>query len=242
MTDQGKSMHISQLTIMLPSMATLASLFMGVSAIVVLSDQRFLFAAILILMGSLLDVLDGQLAHRLNASTNMGKQLDSLADMVTFGVAPTILIYNLMLNVGVNEVVAVLASVMFALAGALRLARFNTQLSDRSAFFTGMPIPVASIFIITGSFWQHWTLNIWWIAIVAIVSLLMVSNIPYPKSKHILELPLLLWVLVLGLSLVSLELAGWRGVPFSVLMLYTICGPIYARATQKRWRFRRGSR
>ena len=145
MTDQGKSMRIAQLTTILPSMATLGSLFLGVSAIVVLSDQRFLLAAILILAGSLLDMLDGQLAHRLNASTNMGKQLDSLADMVTFGVAPTILIYNLMLNVGVNEIVAVLAAVMFALAGALRLARFNTQLSDRSAFFTGMPIPLASI-------------------------------------------------------------------------------------------------
>ena len=228
MTDQGKLTRGHSLKPMLPSLATLGSLFLGVMAILFAGGQHFLTAAMLILAGTLLDAVDGQIAHRLNVTSNLGKQLDSLADMVTFGVAPTILLYYLMINMGVPPIVAVVASAVFALAGALRLARFNTQPSDRSAFFTGMPIPLASIFLIAGSFWQQWALNYWWVGIVVAVSLLMVSTVPYPKLQHLLALPWWMWLLAAGVCLAAGAAVSWRSVPFVFLLLYVVGGPLYA--------------
>ena len=225
-----------QLTLILPSVATISSLVCGVLAIMVLSDGNFLLAAILIMLGSVLDVLDGQLATRLDAISDIGKELDSLADVVTFGVAPTLLIYHLLLIVGVDRPIAILSSLAFVMAGALRLARFNTMPSDRNAYFKGMPIPMASALLITASFWQHWVMNIWWTAAVITISYLMVSNFPYPKSKHILELPPIIWLAISLFTLACWQLASWQAVPFSLFFLYALSGPglfIY-KANQRR--------
>ncbi len=212
----------------LPNTATLASLVLGISAIIVLADRYFITATIFILVASVLDVLDGQLAQRLNAESAIGAQLDSLADMVTFGVAPTLLIYYLMVDVGVNPYVALSGSILFALAGAIRLARYNVLGADRSAYFSGMPIPLGCALVITGSFWQHWTLDIWWMIIVAIVSYLMISPIPYPKVYHLHLAPPSAWLITTAFVLVSWRLQGWQVIPFTLLVLYTILGPIYA--------------
>lgn len=214
-----------RVTTILPSTATIGSLMLGVLAIMVLSDDKFLLAALLITLGSILDVLDGQLAARLGAISDIGKELDSLADMVTFGVAPTILLYHLLLIVGVATHIAILASLMFVLAGAYRLARFNTLPSDRQAYFKGMPIPMACILLISGSFWQHWIINVWWTAVIATVSYLMVSTFPYPKSKHLLAYSPLVWVGVATAALACWLLAGWEAIPFGLLLLYTLSGP-----------------
>lgn len=192
----------------------------------VLADGNFLMAAILIMLGSILDVLDGQLAIRLNAVSDIGKELDSLADVITFGVAPTMLIYHLLLIVGVDRHVAILSSLAFVMAGALRLARFNTIVSDRNAYFKGMPIPMGSALLITASFWQHWVINIWWTIAVITVSYLMVSNFPYPKSKHVLALPLKAWIALSVYTLLFWTFAGWQAAPFGVILLYALVGPI----------------
>ena len=215
-----------QLTLILPSAATISSLIFGVLAIMVLADGNFLLAAILITLGSILDVLDGQLAARLDAISDIGKELDSLADMITFGVAPTILIYNLILMLGVDKYIAILSSLTFVLAGAYRLARFNTAPPDRNAFFKGMPIPMASILLITASFWQHWIINIWWTVAVVTVSYLMVSPFPYPKSTRVLALPPLFWAAVGLYMIASWLVSGWQAVPFSIFLLYALSGPI----------------
>ncbi|GIV80191.1 CDP-diacylglycerol--serine O-phosphatidyltransferase [Litorilinea aerophila] len=237
MTDQEKLSSPHPLHLLLPSTATLGSLFLGIAAITVLADQRFVLGALFILAGSVLDAVDGQLAHRLNATTDIGKQLDSLADMVTFGVAPTILIYYLMLGVGVHPTTAIFASVIFALAGACRLARYNTQPTCRSAFFTGMPIPVASMLLIAGSFWQHWTLNLWWTVVVAVVSFLMVSPFPYPKLKHVATAPIPWLAVPLLAAIWAWIWGGWQVVPFTLLSLYAVMGPLYGlqqRAERRR--------
>ena len=214
-----------QLVIMIPSVATISSLICGVLAIMVLADNNFLLAALLILLGSILDVLDGQLAARLDAISDIGKELDSLADMVTCGVAPTILIYHLLLIVGVDTFVAMSTSLAFVVAGAYRLARFNTMPSDRGGFFRGLPIPMASVLLITASFWQHWVVNIWWTVAVVSVSYLMISPFPYPKSTRVLNLPPLVWA---GLAIIAVTcwlVAGWQAVPFSLFLLYALTGP-----------------
>lgn len=217
-----------KLCYVIPNAATMSSLVLGIAAIMLLDEQHFVMAALFILIGAILDVMDGQLAARLNAMTDIGKQLDSLADMITFGVAPTMLVYHLMLMVGVLEPIAVASSLTFAMAGAFRLARFNTLPSNRAAYFIGMPIPLASLILITGSFWRHWTLNIWWAAIVIVVSYLMVSPFPYPKLKHVTAIPRLLWFLLLIFALAGWLWGGWQLVPFSLLVVYAISGPLFA--------------
>jgi CDP-diacylglycerol---serine O-phosphatidyltransferase len=192
----------------------------------VLSQEEFLLAALFITLGSILDVLDGQLAMRLGATSDIGKELDSLADVITFGVAPTIFLYHLLLVVGVAVPIALLASLAFVSAGAFRLARFNTMPSDRGAYFKGMPIPMAGVLLITGSFWQHWIINIWWTAIIVTVSYLMISPFPYPKSKHILDAPPLVWAGVVVLAGFWGIVAGWEVVPFVVFLLYALSGPL----------------
>ncbi len=217
-----------QLTVIMPSAATISSLIFGTLAIMVLADDNFTLAAILITLGSILDVLDGQLAIRLDAVSDIGKELDSLADMVTFGVAPTILIYNLLLIVGVDQYVAGLSSLAFVLAGAYRLARFNTLPSDRHAYFKGMPVPMASILLITASFWQHWVINIWWTVAVVTVSYLMISPFPYPKSTRVLVLPPLFWGGMGVSTVICWVVAGWQAVPFSLFLLYALRVPALA--------------
>ncbi len=214
-----------RISVILPSTATIGSLMLGVLAIMVLNDDKFLLAAMLITLGSILDVLDGQLAVRLDVVSDIGKELDSLADMVTFGVAPTILLYHLLLIVSVAPHIAILTSLVFVLAGAYRLARFNTLPSDRQTYFKGMPIPMACILLITGSFWQHWVINIWWTIVIVMVSYLMVSIFPYPKSKHLLACPRLVWVGLIGVVLVCWLVAGWEAIPFGLLVLYALSGP-----------------
>lgn len=221
----------------IPSIATITSLMCGVVAIMVLADGNFLLAAILIMLGSILDVLDGQLAVRLDAVSDIGKELDSLADVVTFGVAPTLLIYHLLLMVGVDRHIAVLSSLAFVMAGALRLARFNTITSDRNAFFKGMPIPMGSALLVTASFWQHWVINIWWTIAVITVSYLMVSNFAYPKSKHVLALPIKAWFALGVYILLCWFISGWQVVPFAVVLLYALVGPIIS-FQRSRWRQR----
>ncbi len=228
-----------QLTLIIPSTATFGSLMLGVLAIMVLADNNFLIAAILITLGSILDVLDGQLAVRLDAVSDIGKELDSLADVVTFGVAPTILIYHLLLIVGVDRPIAAITSLAFVVAGAFRLARFNTTPSNRSAFFKGMPIPMASVLLITASFWQHWVVNIWWTVAVITVSYLMISPFPYPKSKHVLALPPVAWAGMAIIMMTCWLAAGWQAVPFGIFLLYALSGPALSVFTVTRQRLSR---
>jgi CDP-diacylglycerol--serine O-phosphatidyltransferase len=221
---------------MLPSIATGSSLMMGVLAIIVVSENNFLLAALLITLGSILDVLDGQLAVRFNAVSEIGKQLDSLADVVTFGVAPTIMLYHLLLVVGVAMPIAILSSLSFVLAGAYRLARFNTLPANRLSYFKGMPIPMACVLLITASFWQHWVINIWWAVVILTVSYLMVSNFPYPKITHLTSCPPFLWVGLFMAVIACWLIGGWQAVPFGIMLIYAVSGPalLIYRATRLR--------
>jgi len=97
-------------------------------------------AAILILLGAVIDFFDGNLARKLKVTSDMGKQLDSFADIITFGVAPVVLINHIYAQ-HLSSGLIWLASMVFMVAGAYRLARFNT--ADFTNHFLGLPIPVA---------------------------------------------------------------------------------------------------
>ncbi len=168
----------------LPNLFTTANLLCGFFSIVYSTKQEFIIASWFIVASTLADALDGVVARLTNTSSKFGVELDSLADLVSFGVAPALLVYQIQLFF--LETWGVLISSLLLIGGALRLARFNTQLVGfDKEYFAGLPIPssaitVASFIIlysqngIIPSPYHQLT-----IPLVIILSLLMVSRIKY---------------------------------------------------------------
>lgn len=131
---------------LLPSMLTLGNLFCGFYALMAVYSDEYLAAAVAILLAEVLDYLDGAVARITGASSEIGIQLDSLADLVSFGVAPGMLAYVFALKP--FGWIGGLAAFAFAACGAFRLARFNVQthVLDKR-FFVGLPIPAAGAVI-----------------------------------------------------------------------------------------------
>ena len=155
---------------LLPNLITSASLFFGLLAIKYSIDgrisgnmQEFVFAAYAILAAGLCDGLDGSVARLTHTQSSFGVQLDSLCDLVSFGIAPAIVIYNYALNDFYR--LGFCVAFIFAACGALRLARFNVQsaMGKTSGNFTGIPIPMAAaplaVFIIAQNELATWNLN-----------------------------------------------------------------------------------
>ncbi len=124
----------------IPGICTAANLLLGVSAIASMLNSSYKQSVILIVLAAVLDRFDGFLARRCNAVSSFGKEFDSLADLVSFGVAPATLLYITALNYNLNTP-GLVCSGLFTLCGALRLARFN--ISENTTYFTGIPITFA---------------------------------------------------------------------------------------------------
>lgn len=127
----------------LPSLFTVASLFCGFYAIIRAVQGSYKVAALLILVASVLDAVDGQVARLTRTSTDFGVQFDSLADVVSFGVAPAVLIHSW----GLSSLgrIGWLATFLYVACGAARLARFNLRRHTDRRYFVGLPIPAAAI-------------------------------------------------------------------------------------------------
>jgi CDP-diacylglycerol--serine O-phosphatidyltransferase len=172
----------------LPNLITSLSIFFGVLSIISSSKSEFIFASWLIVVSMVLDGLDGRAARLTNSSSKFGAELDSLADIVSFGVAPAMLLYFF---VGVEyDKFGILVSAIFVVFGAIRLARFNvTTISEPSAFI-GIPIPAAAIFITSWvlllSKYELKNMGSLPLLISAIlIGIFMVSNIRYPSFKKV---------------------------------------------------------
>ena len=188
---------------MLPNLVTLASIFCGFNAILVVSldnpsGSDFYRAAILLMFAMLFDLLDGRIARMTRTQSAFGLQLDSLADIVSFGVAPSLLVYKWVLYR--YPVAGLFVGFMFTACGAIRLARFNV-LSSGSAgspvkpgkYTVGLPIPPASGILISlllanhavGGALSHerYTLAIFGVTIG--LSLLMVSSFRFRSFKDL---------------------------------------------------------
>lgn len=182
---------------LLPNLLTTAALFSGFYAIVAAMNGRFELAGIAVAVAMVLDNLDGRIARMTNTSSDFGAEYDSLADMVSFGVAPALIMYEWALS-GMAEFGWVpaklgwLAAFMYTAAAALRLARFNTQVGKADKrFFQGMPSPVAAA-IMVGLVWVGHDLEfngqrLAWVAFLITVSTggLMVSNVLYYSFKEL---------------------------------------------------------
>lgn len=175
---------------LLPNTLTLCGMFCGFFAILSAINGNFVYAAWAIILANIFDGLDGWIARLTNTSTRFGIELDSLSDLVAFGVAPSILIYkwSLIPFGRVGWAVAFL----FVACGALRLARFNVQTgTSASKAFKGMPIPAAATVIasIVIFYYEFNTeipdKNIIFPIITTILSLLMVSTLRFHGIKEI---------------------------------------------------------
>jgi CDP-diacylglycerol--serine O-phosphatidyltransferase len=177
--------------IAVPSFFTLMNLFSGFLAIISISDGEFVRAAWLIALAGLFDVFDGLMARLADATSDFGIELDSISDMVSFGVAPGFLMYTWALHE--LGFLGIMVSALPPLCGAVRLARFNVnaRLQPTKDFFIGLPIPAQAI--ILGAFFLTFRdsleffsflengVNSALIPIIVVISFLMVSTLPFDK-------------------------------------------------------------
>ncbi|CAF3174612.1 unnamed protein product [Rotaria socialis] len=124
-----------------PNGLTLANLTCGLFSLIMAMNGHYRFSALFIIFAGLFDYFDGRLARMLHVSSDIGAQLDSLADIVSFGVAPAILAHS----IKPWSFFMIIAFISFPLAGAWRLARFNVH--PTHDYFIGLPIPVAGIIV-----------------------------------------------------------------------------------------------
>jgi CDP-diacylglycerol---serine O-phosphatidyltransferase len=175
---------------LLPNLFTTAALFAGFYSIVAAMNANFESAAIAIFVAMILDGMDGRIARLTNTQSDFGVQYDSLSDMVCFGLAPALVIYQWSLfYVGK---LGWLAAFIYAAATALRLARFNTQVASADKqYFQGLPSPSAAA-LIAGLIWWAESLAISdggalvfiSFPITVVAGILMVSNIRYHSFKQ----------------------------------------------------------
>ncbi len=164
----------------IPNILTFGNLIFGLLSLLTTFHGNYKLSVIFILLAGLMDRYDGQVARLLQVSSELGKQLDSLADLVSFGVAPSMLIFNLydFISLGYIGYVCFLT---FPVAGAYRLARYNSSKFDN--VYTGIPITLAGMLV---SLYALLTLNSphnfpLTIAIIFILSYLMVSKFQIKK-------------------------------------------------------------
>lgn len=176
-----------KLAFFLPNTFTALNIACGYAAIMFSIQQEFYKACMLILLGAVFDSVDGRVARMTGTQSSFGEQFDSLSDLISFGIAPSIIFYNkFLLESGrLGMVVAFL----FLLCGALRLARFNANIDKvKSDYFQGLPIPgaaagVIGFILISAEFPEYLYNRYLAIPYILIYSFLMISNIPFPSFK-----------------------------------------------------------
>ncbi len=232
----------------LPNLLTVANLFCGCIAITfILSAQNFTTAfnvgeyievpaieqpywgSVFIFLAAVCDMLDGFAARALKIFSPMGKDLDSLADIVSFGVAPSMILFKMLWGAHMVQpdamdvsMLAMSPAFLIAVFGALRLAKFNITSDQQTAFFSGMPIPAVGLFVATfplilwqnpldlgNQFYKPWLLY----AVIAVLCWLMVSKIRFfkfmPSSWKIAEMwPQLVILIVAAATIPYLQAAA----------------------------------
>ena len=217
---------------LLPNLLTTGALFAGFYAIVAAINGRYEPAAISIFIAMVLDGMDGRIARMTNTQSDFGAEYDSLADMVSFGLAPALVAYEWIL-VDLGKI-GWLGAFVFTSAAALRLARFNTQarVADKK-FFQGLPSPAAAA-VVAGLIWfmesysmkSHIATMPFLFVVTIALALLMVSNVRYYSFKELDlrgRVPFVaLLAIVLGFVLISLDPAAILALCFTG---YAASGP-----------------
>ncbi|OFC69582.1 CDP-diacylglycerol--serine O-phosphatidyltransferase [Alteromonas confluentis] len=217
---------------LLPNLLTTAGLFSGFYAIVASMNGSFEAAAVAVFVAMIFDGLDGRAARMTNTQSAFGAEYDSMADMVSFGIAPALVAYNW----GLSELgkFGWLAAFIYVAGAALRLARFNTQvgIADKR-FFQGLASPAAAA-VVSGLVWvgvEYGANGDDYGVIVALVTgaagLLMVSNFKYNSFKEVNWNGKVPFVALLIIMLIFVVVATEPAlVLFLVFALYALAGPI----------------
>lgn len=219
---------------------TSLNIFCGFLSLVFASQDNFMLAAIFIMAAAIFDALDGIVARLLNTSSKFGVELDSLSDVVSFGAAPSFLIYKAFAFQFGN--IGILISSLLLIFGALRLARFNITIQDLNtkSDFTGLPIPLSAITIslLIFSFYKDGKIiepiNYFIFPLVLLLSFLMVSKIRYNalpklKDKSIKQKLIYILVLLVGIILTILSKGYIAFFIFLGVILFGIVRAIYKK-------------
>lgn len=218
---------------LLPSLLTTGNLFAGLYAIIAVMNANYMFAAIALLIALVFDVLDGKIARLTNTTSRFGLEYDSLVDVVSFGVAPGVLIYSWALSArGMFGSAVVFA---FVACAALRLARFNAQSnSGDNRFFTGLPVPAAAGVIATLVIFDHHILRLGRevkplliLIMTLVLAFLMVSAIRYRSFKDFdFRKGRQFNYLVMAVLVVMLVAAAPQLTLFVLFVGYAVSGPL----------------
>jgi CDP-diacylglycerol--serine O-phosphatidyltransferase len=215
---------------LLPNAFTTAALFCGFYAIVMAMNEKFDQAAISIFAAMVLDAIDGRVARLTNTQSEFGAQYDSLSDMVSFGVAPALVIYEWSLR-GMGKL-GMLTAFVYCAGAALRLARFNTNIAvvDKR-YFQGLPSPAAAA-MVAGLVWlmddlRYAGADLRWLAwsVTLYAGLTMVTNVPFYSFKDVnfrKSVPfIVIFLIALAFAAVSSDPPKWL---FGVFVAYGLSG------------------
>lgn len=232
-----KNLRLKGTVYILPNLFTAANLALGIRAITLVleNEQNYQRAAEYLILAMIFDVFDGLIARMTKTTSRFGIEFDSLADLVSFGVAPAIMTYRYALSSGNIGRYGFLVCVVYAGCAALRLARFNSRIEDESKSFSGIPTPasagvIATYFMLVGggyipdsftSFIAQWLLPI----VTVALGILMVSNIRFPapaKQNIWRKHPFMYLALAAGLIVLII---AYRGPTLFVIFAgYTVYG------------------
>lgn len=228
---------------LLPNLFTTGALFAGFYAIVAASSLRFEAAAVAIFIAIILDGMDGRIARMTNTESEFGAQYDSLSDMVSFGLSPALVMYEW--SLASMGKAGWLAAFIYAASGALRLARFNTQVGRADKrYFQGLPSPAAAG-LIAGLVWlgERYSFDVFFITqgftlfLTVAAGVLMVSNVRYNSFKELDlrgKVPFMsILIIVLVFVFISIEPPL---VLFGILLLYAVSGPVLTLMTLRQHR------
>ena len=227
---------------LLPNLMTTAALFAGFYAVIAGIQGHFEVGAIAILVAMVLDGLDGRIARMTNSCSAFGAEYDSLSDMISFGLAPALLMFQWILHDFGK--LGWLIAFIYTVAAALRLARFNTQVgvADKR-YFQGLPSPAAAgvlaalIWMVESNQLENQALPVMTLILTLVVGLMMVSNIRFSSFKEFNlkgKVPFMtLLIIVLILVVITLEPPTLL---FLIFLTYTLSGPVVTLVTLKKTR------
>lgn len=227
---------------LLPNLFTTAALFAGFYAIVAAMSGRFESAAMAVFVAMVLDGMDGRIARLTNTQSDFGAEYDSLSDMVSFGVAPALVVFEWSLfSLGK---LGWLAAFVYTATAALRLARFNTQVgvADKH-YFQGLASPAAAA-VVAGMVWlgvdsgvDGVSVNYLALGITVVVGALMVSNFRYHSFKGLDLKGKVPFVTVLLIVFVLVLVSTYPPqILFALLIMYVFSGPVWTLIQRRRHR------
>ena len=232
---------------LIPSLFTAGNLMCGFFSVVSTFNGEYIQAALFIIFAHVLDGVDGYAARLTKTTSQFGVELDSLADVVSFGMAPAILVYFWALVPWGHW--GWLAACTYVVCGALRLARFNVQAAVPKGYFVGLPIPAAAA-MITSTVLLYYKLGgegapnkqIIFLLLIYGVALLMVSGFHYMSLKNTdLRKRFPIWTLVFGVILIKVTITAPQIMFFTSFLLYTLSGPLlWCLTSSRRRREKRG--